>query len=780
MAAKIDPDLMSKEEYKIYRKQLLKKRAKIFGITAIVLAVLIGIISLVSSFQEKQEKDRVKNLVASIKTDTLALASDYRAGDDDDNDGIINGDEEKLATNYQQKDTDRDGICDGDEIEAGTDPLKSDTDGDGLLDGYEIIVGLDPLKTSTDGSVEDGQRVFDIKRQYANASLTVSGNANLSDTVFDNLDLVGFKNNTGIVSDAMSFYTDYTFLTATISFKVDEATLKDKNAKLEDLSIYKFNAQTQEFEKIESTVDTSDMTVSAEITECATYLLGKSSIIGKAPVMRVQLLIDNSGSMYPEEMCAGSEENDVEFKRLDLSSNIIDMLSDDSLVGISKFTATYTELADFTTDRSLLKKTLDKIKTDPEVFNGTDFQTAILSAINEFRGAEGNYSNMIIMLCDGNSTDRFETDPDKIIKAANDNNVLVLMIGLGQSVDAQRMQKIAEGTGGKYYTAANADALDEVFTQIETTFNYDITSYGDEGKSGYMIANTGFVPATNGFSFGNFRTTTSNGTCFGMAMFARDWYTGNLALALDKYQPETKSKFVYEAMGYDLAGTSIEELYKGSGDMSKLTVQAVKSNEFTDLLEYLDFDNSGGLVLEVKNDILAKAKQVGFGSVNYEILDLGLDWRYVQLLAVDVKDNSSAIEATYGKDEAELYKALLRYHVLQWEDVENCRYKMSDGRECFDRIEELLLEGTPAVLMLDGNHAVNAIALIQDADCPRRFILQIYDNNYPGEIREITIEKIVTGVFSGGAASSGEIVYSYVAVYDSEDISVTLYDTPTK
>lgn len=774
----VDVELMTKEEYKIYKKETRKKRLKIFGITAIVLAVIIGIISLVSNFRSKQEQDRVRNLVASIRTDTLALPADYSLGDDDDNDGISNGEEEKLLTNYQEKDTDRDGICDGDEIAAGTDPTKNDTDGDGLLDGYEIIVGLDPLNPKSDGSTEDGQRIFEIKREYENATLTVIGSANLCDTVFDNLDLVGFKNNTGIVSNAMSFYTDYTFTKAELSFKADDELLKSRKVKLEELSIYKFNAQTQGFEKVESQINADEKTVSAEITECATYMLGRSSIIGEVPVMRVQLLIDNSGSMYPEEMCAGSEENDVEFKRLELSANIIDMLSDDSLIGISKFTATYTELADFSTDHDALKKSLDRIKNEAEVFNGTDFQTAILSAINEFSSSDGNYSNMIIMLCDGNSTDRYETDPKKIIKAANDNNIIVLMIGLGQSVDAQRMQEIAEGTGGKYYTAANADALDEVFTQIETTFNYDITSYGTEGKSGYMIANTGFVPATNGFSFNNFRTTTSNGTCFGMAMFTRDWYSGNLALSLDKYRPETKSKLAYTAQGYDITDTAAGKAYKENKNMYELKVEAVKSNEFTDLTSYLDFESTGGKLLKVKSDVLAKAQSVGFGTVSYEIKDLGLEWTHVQLLAIDVANNVNAIASTYGNDEAELYKALLRYHVLQWEDTENCRYKLSDGRECFDRIEELLLEGTPAVIMINGNHTVNAISLIQDSDCPRRFILQIYDNNYAGEIREIIIEKIVTGVFDG--SSESDIVYSYVAVYDGEDVSVTLYDTPTK
>lgn len=777
----VDKDLMTKEELKIYRKETFRKRIKIFAVAAAVLIAVFGTITLLANMRNKQEQDRIKNLIAGIKTDALTLTPDYVSSDDEDNDGVTNLNEEKLLTDYRERDTDRDGICDGDEVTAGTDPTKNDTDGDGILDGYELILGLDPLKESTDGSTADGQRIFDVVREYENAKLTVKGSANLSDTVFDNLDLVGFKNNTGILSNAMSFYTDYTFTSATISFKIDSQTLSDNRTDLNGLSIYKFCPETQEFELVESQRDAAGGIISADITECATYLVGKTTIMGEEPVMRVQLLIDNSGSMYPEEMCHGSEENDVDFKRLDLSNNIINMLSDDSLVAVSKFTADYTELADFTKDRSELKKAIDRIKTETERFNGTDFQHAIMSAIGEFSAADdGNYSNMIIMLCDGNSDDEYTVDPDAIIDAAKKNNILVLMIGLGQEVSAERMQKIAEGTGGKYYTAANADALDEVFTQIETTFNYDITSYGTEGKSGYSIANTGFVPSANGFSFENFRTTSSNGTCFGMAMFARDWYTGKLMLKADKYKPETKSKLVFEALGYDLTGTTAGSGFNDKKNLYELKVEAVKNNEFNDMASYLDLEtDKHATILPVKSDILAKAKSMGFGTVNYSIQDLDLGWLYAQLLAVDVQNNSAAIEATYGKDEAELYKALLRYHVLQWESVDSCTYKLSEGRECFDRLEQLMLDGVPAVIMLNGNHAVNAIGLIQDADCPRRFILQIYDNNYPGEIREIVVEKIVTGIFENGTGD-GEIVYSYVAVYDSENISITLYDTPTK
>lgn len=775
----VRPELMNKEEYKAYRKKSLILKAKILGISAAVLAAIIGVSSFVTNLKEEQEEERLKNLIAGIKGDTLTLQSDYRISNDDDSDGVNNGNEEKLATNYQEQDTDKDGVIDGDEVNIGSDPTKNDTDGDGILDGYELILGLDPMNICTDGATQDGQRSFDIERTYNNATLKISGNANISDTVFDNLDLVGFKSNMAILSDAISFYTDYTFASARLTYKVDFSELLSKGAKSDDVSIYRFDTVTSEFVKVESVVDTAAGTISADIDRCATYMLGKVSAIGENPVMRVQLLIDNSGSMYPEEMCTGSEENDVNFKRLDLSQNIVDMLAEGSLVGISKFTASYTEMVEFTTNKNEISKALNRIRTEKEFFNGTDFENAAMSAIEEFDTTEGNYSNMIIMLCDGNSDSDKTVAPQTIIDAANNKNIIILTIGLGQSVNAKRMQQIAEGTGGRYYTATDAEALDEVFTQIETTFNYDIISYGDEGKAGYSIANTGFVPAVNGFSFENFRTTQSNGTCFGMAAFARDWYTGQLKLSLPEYKPESESKYVFKANGYDLSSTGIAEKYKSHNPLSELTVQAIKSNEFSDLTEYLDFSKKKVTILPVKRDILEKATAKGFGTVNYNISELGIgSWIYAQLLAIDVQNNSAAIESAYGKDEAELYKALVRHHVLIWENVESNVVKLSEGKECFDLIRQRLLEGTPAILLINGNHAVNAISLIQDADCPRRFILQVYDSNYPGEIKEITVERIVTGTFDESGSNTG-VVYRYAAVYDSLDVALSLCDTPT-
>jgi cysteine-rich repeat protein len=82
--------------------------------------------------------------------------------EDDDNDGLTDGDEDAAGTDPLDRDTDGDGIDDGEEVEAGedgyvTDPLDADTDDDGVSDGDEIDLGIDPTdRDSDDDGVDDG------------------------------------------------------------------------------------------------------------------------------------------------------------------------------------------------------------------------------------------------------------------------------------------------------------------------------------------------------------------------------------------------------------------------------------------------------------------------------------------------------------------------------------------------------------------------------------------------------------------------------------------------
>jgi outer membrane protein OmpA-like peptidoglycan-associated protein len=79
-------------------------------------------------------------------------------GDDNDDDGLTNGEERKLGTNPDVADTDGDGLTDGEEVKRyRTNPLSIDTDGDGLSDGDEVR----KYKTSPTNSDTDGDRLTD-------------------------------------------------------------------------------------------------------------------------------------------------------------------------------------------------------------------------------------------------------------------------------------------------------------------------------------------------------------------------------------------------------------------------------------------------------------------------------------------------------------------------------------------------------------------------------------------------------------------------------------------
>jgi len=66
--------------------------------------------------------------------------------EDDDEDGLTNGEESDLGTEPLNPDTDGDGLDDGAEVNTyTTNPLLEDTDGDGFTDGEEVNFGTDPL-----------------------------------------------------------------------------------------------------------------------------------------------------------------------------------------------------------------------------------------------------------------------------------------------------------------------------------------------------------------------------------------------------------------------------------------------------------------------------------------------------------------------------------------------------------------------------------------------------------------------------------------------------------
>ena len=83
-------------------------------------------------------------------TDVAASATAVWLKEDEDKDGLLNGQELELGTDPRVRDTDGDVLDDGQEVTRNTNPLVKDTDDDGLWDGEEVKRGTDPLKKDSD------------------------------------------------------------------------------------------------------------------------------------------------------------------------------------------------------------------------------------------------------------------------------------------------------------------------------------------------------------------------------------------------------------------------------------------------------------------------------------------------------------------------------------------------------------------------------------------------------------------------------------------------------
>ena len=759
-------------------RSMRRKRRILIALLVILAAVIALVVAVSVNLSRKNKIATAKSVISQLDIQTTFKDPEFPDDGDWDNDGITNIRENDTNTGIQNEDTDGDGIKDGDELELGTDPLKEDTDGDGLLDGYEIMAGTNPRMTSTNGSVPDAQLEVSVKKTDGDCTVTLTGNANIAGSTVEELDLFGISANASVVSKAYDFYTDYPFSSAEIKINVDSTRLSKSGYSLKDLTVLKFDASTLEYTTVESKTDSSGKSVSAEITESGTYVVGAEKTVNDPATTRVAFLIDNSGSMYPKELCPTSSENDVDFKRIDFTQSLIDRFDLNYQIGISKFTATYTEMVSFTDDRAELKKALRSIKEGDEFFNGTHNQEALRKCIESFNNeSSGKYRNIIVMLSDGESDEEDPESIEELAELAGDKSVIVLTVGLGRDIDRNWLQNIAYQTGGKYYSASDANALEDVYKQIVTTLNYDIVTYNDSNDevSGYSLYNTGFEPSRNGFAFKNFRTTTTASVDFGMAVLARDWYLGSVQMKLGDIEPADDSTQKVSAKGYDLTDTDAGKAYEDRQPLNSIST-TLFTHKYTKVQDYLDFTSSGNN-LRIKKDYKYDAENKGW-AVDKTKIDAGnLSWHYVELLDLDIANGLEKIAKGYGDSDAQLAAALYRLNVLQWDDKEY-EYSLTKGDEGFKELERQLSLGIPVVTTIDDTHTVNTIALIRDSSCHRKYILRVYDNNYPGKVKELYLEKkpVADLTVTNGTATFNSQTFTYVATYEGKQVGIAFSD----
>jgi Ca-activated chloride channel homolog len=197
----------------------------------------------------------------------------------------------------------------------------------------------------------------------------------------------------------------------------------------------------------------------------------RASVESVAEGIDVVLVLDTSGSMA-ERGFAGSAKIDA-VKRV--VNDFLGGLRNDR-VGLVVFSGEAIVLGPPTLDYTASQKLVAPIETGT-LAGGTAIGTGLASGINVLRDSEAK-SKVVILLTDGenNSGDITPLDAANMAKLLD---VRVYTIGAItttttagdvpiESVDAQLMRKIAEDTGGHYYSVTDENSLAEVYREIES------------------------------------------------------------------------------------------------------------------------------------------------------------------------------------------------------------------------------------------------------------------------------------------------------------------------
>lgn len=410
------------------------------------------------------------------------------AQEDTDGDSIKNIDEINIyGTNPALKDTDNDFLSDYEEIFVyKTDPLKEDTDEDGIWDGDEINNGTDPLTPETSFVSEKnlGEPTESIP---VVASAKVIGDAESVGTleidyVHPGSDVRLSKTIPGYLGYAYSFSIGGTMISAEITFTYDESLGKISNSF--QPRIYYFNENNQTLEELENQ-QVSEGKVTATVTHFSTYILLNKVEFDKVWETEIKptdyqadekngidivFAIDSSGSM---------DWNDSTSLRKTVVKNFVDKLGNNDRAAIVDFDSSARIYQGFTTDHDLLYIATDKVDSS----GGTSLSAGMKASIDLFTNEDyirTDAYKYIVFLTDGDGdyTAKYTTQ-------ANDNNIVVYTIGLGDGVIENVLSQIATGTGGKYYFASTATFLPEIYEDISyETVDYSTDSNND-GISDY-------------------------------------------------------------------------------------------------------------------------------------------------------------------------------------------------------------------------------------------------------------------------------------------------------
>lgn len=683
--------------------------------------------------------------------------------------------EEKASAGLSQflADSDMDGLSDFYEInDSHTDPLNADCDLDGVLDGRELRAELDPHSPSTDGSTPDGEVIRDTAVSEKNVSAQIKGIPKTAFVSLSKLANNSIQGTPGLVGYAYEFYTDKNFDSCTITFSYDEREIIEGNVTEGALSVYRFDSEKLVFEKLASQINPEKNTVSAEIQGSGVYAVCDASVLMQKGSTNIFFLIDNSGSMYPEELCANSEENDVEFKRLDFAVNLIDMLGKDANYGAGEFSGSYTQIVPISNDCETVKKTISDIRNKKQTFSGTEIAGAVTRAVAEFGEISPSDKNYIILLTDGMPSVYDPAAEKQAVELAKRKGITIFTIGLGKQIDTEYLFNIAEDTNGQFFQASNADALENIYDKIQSFMSYNqITIEEESGRKGYIIADSGFNVLKDGLGYANFRSDFApNGSDAGIAGLIRAYYTGELNSTEKGYKTVDGNT----VDGYDIR--SVQSFTDNKPDLVSVKLELLDYyTEYLALPDKWDFRRS-------KNNTLLYSEKVRDYIDSHMMKVINTDCSFAPPESNKLMDFLRTITFSRLKSFSSYECVLIDSSMCEGDDLalmDMLRWFESypksgdclvydfgyEGDMAIDALINELTTGSPAIICYGGNY-MNAIRIARDAESPNLFVIDAYDCNSPE--RSTKIKLMRTPIYDGNSAPS----YQYSASRGGEPESL--------
>ena len=183
----------------------------------------------------------------------------------------------------------------------------------------------------------------------------------------------------------------------------------------------------------------------------------------------IALVVDISSSMLAEDF---QPQNRIEVAKEKVKRFVVGRKSD--RVGLVAFSGEALTQVPLTTDYPVVLTAIDNLQVG-QLEDGTAIGTAIATAANRLRTAPGR-SRVMVLLTDGENN-RGAIDPRTAAQAAGTFGIRIYAIGVGSEgmayenrpvkIDEALLTEIATNTGGRYFRAKDAQALQSIYEQID-------------------------------------------------------------------------------------------------------------------------------------------------------------------------------------------------------------------------------------------------------------------------------------------------------------------------